>query len=262
MNGQGLRDPNRLKQNLANGKVCIGATITLNSTVIAELMSHIGLDWLWFEMEHSALSEENVLQMLQATNGSEASMVVRVPWNDKTMIKRVLDTGPDGIIIPLVNSAEEAQAAVLASKYPPLGERGAGLARAQAYGLHMSEYLQSADDEVMVIAMIEHIKAVDNIEEILAVKGVDSIMIGGLDLSGSMGVLGQTDHPDVERAIQRVLSACKAAGVPPGIVTVTPEDANRRIEQGFTNLIIGIDVLYMVSAISSAIAQIKRPVAA
>jgi 2-dehydro-3-deoxyglucarate aldolase/4-hydroxy-2-oxoheptanedioate aldolase len=262
MNSKGLRDPNRLKRNLASGKVCIGATITLNSTVIAEMMSHIGLDWVWIEMEHSALTEENVLQMLQAANGSETNMLVRVPWNDKTMIKRILDTGPDGILVPLVNSAEEAEEAVRASKYPPVGERGGGLARAQAYGMHMNEYLQAANDEVMVVAMIEHIKAVNNISEILAVKGIDSVMVGGLDLSGSMGLLGQTDHPEVEGAIQKVLAASKAARVPCGIVTVSVDDANRRIEQGFTHMIMGIDVLYMNSAISSALAQVKQAVPA
>jgi 2-keto-3-deoxy-L-rhamnonate aldolase RhmA len=258
MNSKGEREPNKLKRDLASGKICIGATITMSNPVVAEIMSHIGFDWLWFETEHTAMSLESVLTMLQATNGSNVSTIVRVPWNDKTMIKRVLDTGPDGIIIPLVNSKEEAEAAIKAMKYPPWGERGAGLSRAQAYGMHMGEYMSTANEEVCTILMIEHIKAVENIDEILSVKGVDSIMIGALDLSGSMGILGHTDDPKVETAIQTVLSACKRAGIPCGIIAGSPEVANKRIKEGFQNIILGIDILYLVGAASSALAEVVK----
>jgi 2-keto-3-deoxy-L-rhamnonate aldolase RhmA len=258
MNANGQAAPNRLKRDLAAGKVCLGATITINSPAVAEIMSHIGLDWLWFETEHSSLTLENVLTMLQATNGADVSTVIRVPWNDKTMIKRALDLGPDGIIIPLVNTREEAEAAVRAMKYPPLGERGGGLGRAQCYGLHMGEYMETANNEVMLIPMIEHIRAVENIDEILKVKGVDSVMVGGLDLSGSMGMLGQTGDPKVEGAVQKVLASCKKAKVPCGIITVAPEQANERINQGFTNIIMGIDVLFLHSAARGAMAQIVK----
>jgi 2-keto-3-deoxy-L-rhamnonate aldolase RhmA len=258
MNAKGQREPNRLKRDLAAGKVCIGATLTMNSPTVAEIMSHVGLDWLWFETEHSSLTLDNVLTMLQATNGSDVSTVVRVPWNDKTMIKRALDLGPDGIILPLVNTREEAEEAVRAMKYPPTGERGAGLARAQCYGLHMGEYLQTANEEVMTIVMIEHIQAVENIHEILKVKGVDSVMVGALDLSGSMGMLGQTADPKVEGAIQKVLAACKQTGVPAGIITVAPEQANQRIQQGFTNIILGIDVLFLHGSIQGALGKVVR----
>ena len=258
MNANGQPAPNRLKQDLAAGKVCLGATITINSPAVAEIMSHIGLDWLWFETEHSSLTLDNVLTMLQATNGADVSTVIRVPWNDKTMMKRALDLGPDGIIIPLVRTREEAEAAVRAMKYPPWGERGAGLARAQCYGLHMGEYMETANNEVMTIPMIEHIQAVENIDEILKVKGVDSVMVGALDLSGSMGMLGQTGDPKVEGAVQKVLASCKKAKVPCGIITVAPEQANERIKQGFTNIIIGIDVLLLHSAARGAMAQIVK----
>jgi 2-keto-3-deoxy-L-rhamnonate aldolase RhmA len=158
-----------------------------------------------------------------------------------------------------VNSAEEAEAAVRAMKYPPWGERGAGMSRAQCYGMHMEEYLKTADEEVTTILMIEHIKAVENIDEILEVKGVDSIMIGALDLSGSMGILGQTGDPKLEEAIQKVLAASKRAEIPCGIITVSPDQANERIRQGFTNIILGIDVLYLWSSAKSALEQIERP---
>ncbi|GEO81295.1 HpcH/HpaI aldolase family protein [Pararhodospirillum oryzae] len=258
MDANGLRPVNRLKRKLAAGEVCLGATLTMNSPVTAELFSRLGFDWLWLEMEHTTMADTDVLTMLQATNGSETSTVVRVPWNDKTMIKRVLDTGPDGILIPLVNSAEEARVAVRAIKYPPVGERGAGLARAQCYGLRMGEYLQSANEEVMTIVMIEHIDAVNNIESILAVPGIDSVMVGALDLSGSMGILGQTGDPRVEEAITRVLKAAQAAGKPCGIITTSAEQANRRIKEGFTHLIVGIDILFLLGGASTVLSQIER----
>lgn len=258
MDAKGERRPNRLKRDLAAGKVCLGATLTLNSPEVAELLSHLGFDWLWFETEHTALSFGNVLNMLQTTNGTDISTVVRVPWNDKTMIKRALDTGPDGIIVPLVNSGAEAEAAVRAMKYPPWGERGAGLSRAQCYGLQLGPYMETANEEVTTILMIEHIDAVHNIDDILSVKGVDSIMIGALDLSGSMGKLGQTSDPAVEEAIQIVLAASKRSGVPCGIITVSAEQAVERIGQGFTNVILGLDVLFLMTGAQHALKHVRQ----
>lgn len=258
MDSTGQRATNRMKRDLAAGKACLGATITFHSPVVAEIMSRVGFDWLWFDTEHTALTLDNVATMLQATNGADVSTVIRVPWNDRTMIKRALDIGPDGILVPVVNSREEAEAAVTAMKYPPWGERGAGLGRAQAYGMHMAEYLRTADDEVMTIVQIEHVKAVDNIDEIVAVKGVDAAFVGALDLSGSMGLLGQTDHPQVEKAVQTVLAACRKAGVSCGIVAIGPDQANRRIGEGFTCPIVGIDVLYLHGSAHAALSEVKR----
>lgn len=258
MNANGLRDSNRMKRDLAAGKVCLGATITMNSPVVAELLSRVGFDWLWFEIEHTSLTNEAVNTMLAVTNGSGASTVVRVPWNDPTLIKRAVDAGPDGILVPQINTRAEAEAAVRAMKYPPLGERGAGLARAQAYGLAMGEYYQSANSEVMTILMIEHIRGVENIDEILAVPGVDSIMIGALDLSGSMNMLGQTADPAVEGAIQKVLAASKRAKVSCGILALDAEQANRRIREGFTNLIVAVDVLTLIGATKAVLGGVVR----
>ena len=248
MDATGQRTPNRMKRELAAGNVCLGVTITIYSPAIAELLSRVGLDWLWIDTEHTALSLEEVSVILQATNGTEVSTVVRVPWNDKTLIKRAIDTGPDGILVPMINNVADAEAAVRAMKYPPRGERGAGIGRAQCYGMRMGEYLSAANDEVMFIAQIEHVEAIANIDEIVAVAGLDSVMIGALDLSGSMGKLGQTDDPEVEEAVQKVLAACQRAGVPCGIVALGPEATNRRIKEGFTSIITGIDVLWIHGA--------------
>jgi 2-keto-3-deoxy-L-rhamnonate aldolase RhmA len=258
MNANGQRDSNRLKQKLAAGQVCLGATISINSPVVAELWSRVGFDWLWFEMEHTSLTEESVNTMLAVTNGSEVSTIVRVPWNDKTMIKRLVDAGPDGILVPQINTREEAEYAVRAMKFPPLGERGAGVARAQAYGLAMGEYYQSANEQVMTVMMIEHIQGVENIEDILKTPGVDAIMIGALDLSGSLGVLGQTDHPDVEGAIQKILAACRKAKIPCGMLALDPEQANRRIGEGFTFLIVAMDVFTLIGGAKTALSKVTR----
>jgi 2-keto-3-deoxy-L-rhamnonate aldolase RhmA len=258
MDANGQPTQNRLKRDLAAGRPCIGATLTFGSPVTAELLARVGFDWLWLEMEHTALTEADVLAMLQATNGSAVSTVVRVPWNDKTLIKRAVDAGPDGILIPQINTREEAESAVRAMKYPPSGERGAGLARAQGWGLGVSEYYATANTEIMTMLMIEHIEGVENINEIVAVPGVDGIMIGALDLSGSMGLLGQTDHPDVEAAIQKVLAACKSARLSCGIVALDPDRANARIEQGFTTIILAIDVLMLIGSAKAALGRITR----
>jgi 2-keto-3-deoxy-L-rhamnonate aldolase RhmA len=255
MNAKGLKEPNKLKRELAAGKCCIGAMITVNSPIVAELFSRVGFDWLWFEMEHSALGVEAVQTMLMATNGAEISTIVRVPWNDPTIIKRVIDTGPDGILIPLVNTRAEAESAVQAMKYPPVGKRGAGLARAQGYGLTSAEYMRSANDEVLTMLMIEHIQAVENIDEILKVEGVDAIMIGSLDLSGSLGLLGQTSHPDVEAAIQKVLRACQRVNISCGILALDAEQANMRIH----NIILSLDVLTLTLGAKAALSKVKRP---
>ena len=144
-------------------------------------------------------------------------------------------------------------------KYPPRGERGAGIGRAQCYGMRMGEYMETANDEVMFIAQIEHVEAIANIDDIVTVDGLDSVMLGALDLSGSMGKLGQTDDPEVEEAVQKVLASCQRAGVPCGIVALGPEATNRRIKEGFTSIIAGIDVLYIHGAAGAALAEINRP---
>ena len=259
MDATGQRTPNRMKRELAAGNVCLGATITIYSPAIAELLSRVGLDWLWIDTEHTALSLEEVSVILQATNGTDVSTVIRVPWNDTTLIKRAVDTGPDGILVPMINTAEDTKAAVRAMKYPPLGERGAGIGRAQCYGMAMGEYLSTANDEVMLIAQIEHVDAIANIDEIVEVDGLDSVMIGALDLSGSMGKLGQTDDPEVEEAVQKVLAACQRAGIPCGIVALGPEATNRRIQEGFTSIITGIDVLWIHGAARAGLEGIQRP---
>lgn len=239
---------NRLRQQLESGSVVLSTVITLDSPSVAEIFAGAGFDCLWVDAEHSALSLGDTLSLLQAMNGTGASSIVRVAWNDPVLIKRVLDLGPDGIMVPLVTTKEEAHQAVRACRYPPDGIRGAGVGRAQKYGLELSEYLATANDEIVVVVQIEHIDAVRNVESILSVPGIGMLFVGPLDLSGSMGLLGQVGHPEVQKAISQVLSACQSAGMPVGIYSGSAEAAREHAARGFQFVALGIDVVFLANA--------------
>jgi len=248
---------NQLKPKLAQGKTVIGCVVTLGSPTVAEVLASVGLDFLWFDMEHGPLGLESIQAMLAATNGRGVSPIVRVPWNDPVIIKRVLDIGPEGVLIPLVNTQAEAERAVKACKYPPAGIRGVGLGRAHGYGLDFANYLATADKELMVILQIEHIEAVNNVEKILTVPGIDLLFVGPYDLSGSMGRLGQTDHPEVQEAIGRVVRACQKAKMPLGTFAGTVEAARRAIQRGFQFVSFGVDTAHLATAMRTQLAQIR-----
>jgi 2-keto-3-deoxy-L-rhamnonate aldolase RhmA len=246
------------KQKLYSGETLYGLTLTVGNPLIAELVGHLGFDWVWIETEHTTMSLDTVLAQLQAVSGTGTSAIVRVDCNDQTTIKRILDTGPDGILIPSVNSREEAEKAIRFTKYPPLGERGIGLARAQGYGLNLGGYVKTANDEVATIFMIEHIDAVRQIDEILQVEGLDGIMIGALDLAGSMNLQNDMANPLIEAEIQKVLQACQKAGVICGAFVGDPTQAKARIQEGFKLLILGADVLMLAASAKNVLEQVKE----
>ena len=250
---------NRVKELLQAGGTTIGPIIQIPSASVVALLSQAGFDWLWLDMEHGPIGIETVQQMIQATKGTSTVPLVRIPWNHHWLAKPVLDVGAMGVITPMVNSKEEATAAVAALRYPPEGVRGFGpVFAASQWGLSVPDYAKVANKEILAIVLIEDIKAVENIAEILAVPGVDLVFIGMFDLSGSMGLLGQTSHPKVEEAAQKVLAAAKRARVPAGIISLTPEDINRRIAQGFQFIAVGVDALFLTSAAKGLLGQIKR----
>ncbi|MEN8174730.1 MAG: aldolase/citrate lyase family protein [Pseudomonadota bacterium] len=252
--------PIRLRHALRNNEPVLGTVVTISSTVIAEIMAMAGWDYVWFDLEHTPMELESLQSMLQACHGYDVATIVRVPGNDEVLIKRVLDLGPDGIIVPLVNSGEEAAQAVRYMRYPPEGIRGAGIGRAQGFGESYSgNYFEQANDNLAFIAQVEHIDAVNSIEAILAVDGVDGIFLGPLDMSGSMGLLGQTSHPDVEAAEAKVLAACQKAGRSCGIMTMSPEQATARFEQGYTNVGLGIDVDTMLRVSGEWVRGVAKP---
>jgi 2-dehydro-3-deoxyglucarate aldolase/4-hydroxy-2-oxoheptanedioate aldolase len=195
--------------------------------------------------------------MLQAKSNN-CSAFVRIPINDDVYIKRVLDLGADGIIVPQVNTPEEAKRAVLASKYPPVGTRSAGIARAHKYGLDFAGYVQEANEKLAVILQIEHVEAVRNIDTILAVAGIDAIIIGPYDLSGSFGKLGRIDDAEVQEAIVTVFKACKKHGMPIGIFALHSEQATTYIRQGYELVALGIDVHYLCTAAKAALESLSE----
>ena len=195
-------------------------------------------------MEHSVIELRDAQEMLQAIDLAGAAPIVRLTSNDGDLIKRVMDAGAHGVMVPCVNSAADAEKAVRAVYYPPLGARGVGLARAQGYGAAFPAYKEWLGNEAVVIVMIEHIDAVGAIDEIFSVPGVDGYMIGPYDLSASLGVAGDFGHPNVVAAVGRIRDAGMASNMPGGIHIVDPDldQLKLRIEEGFTFIGYGMDI--------------------
>ncbi|MBQ1497301.1 MAG: aldolase [Sphingomonas sp.] len=213
----------RLKAKLAAGETAIGSWLTLPSVAIAEILALAGFDWLVVDLEHSVTSIDVAGDMIRVIDLCGVSPLVRLTSNDPDQIKRVMDAGAHGIVVPMVTNAEEARQAVAATRYAPAGIRGVGLARAQGYGATFRDYLDwQARGGPIVIAQIEHIDAVDALEEILAVDGIDAFIIGPYDLSASMGLPGQFDHPDFVAAMARIAATATRLGKTSGLHVVEP----------------------------------------
>ena len=258
---QELQKPtnDRVKALLKAGKPTLGVVMTLPSPPAVEILARAGFDWMWLDLEHSPIDLETADRMIQAMQGTETVPIVRVAWNLHWLAKPVLDMGAKGVIMPWVNSKPEAVAAVQALRYPPEGVRGVGASvAARRWGLPTSEYLKVANQEILAILQIENIEAVNRIDEILTVPGIDLIFIGPNDLSASMGRLGQTTHPRVEEAIQKVLAATKKAKVPAGILGFSPDEAKRRIAQGFQFIAVASDAGLLSAGGKDILRQIKK----
>jgi 2-keto-3-deoxy-L-rhamnonate aldolase RhmA len=236
---------NRVKELLRNGKMTVGAWITIGNSDVAEMLAHKGFDWFVFDMEHAPLDIERVQLLMQASCATDTTPFVRPAWNDLVAIKRALDIGAQGLVVPWVNNSEDAIRAVQAARYPPRGLRGAGPRRASMYGLDRG-YIAEADNNIVVIVQIETSQALENAENILKVDGVGGFFIGPRDLSVSMGFGGKRDHPDLDRAIEKVLSIGKRLGVQGGIMCHSPGEIESAAEKGFKFIAIGADYDYVL----------------
>lgn len=238
---------NAFKKKLKEKQLTIGSWIQLNSPSAAEIMARSAFDWLTVDMEHSVTSLEMMQHFFQIIEGHGIVPLVRLGENDPNLIKRVMDAGAYGVIVPMINNIDDAKRAVDAVKYPPLGSRGVGIARAHGYGRDFNEYVSIANRESVVIAQIEHIDAVKNIKKIIAVDGIDGCFIGPYDLSGSLGMPGKLTHPKVKKAVADVEKACKGRGMPLGIHVVDPDLAlmNEYISRGYTILAFSSDMLLL-----------------
>ena len=227
----------------------IGALLQMPLPEVAEIFVAAGYDWLFVDLEHSPMDARSALDVLTAVD-SRMPCVVRVPWNDEAHIKKALDIGATGVIVPLVNCAEDAKLAVGRCKYPPEGFRSVGITRGQRFDLDFDGYMQRANDDIAVIVQIEHIDAVANIEGILDTPGVDGVFVGPFDMSGSMGLPGQINHPKVQEAIKKVIRACEKRQIARCIYAHTPKHAHAYLEQGYR--VIGLCTDYIMLARQAA----------
>jgi len=233
---------NRVKRMLKDGKVTAGAWLQLTSPMSAEIMARAGFDWLIIDMEHAPGDYLNLASQIQAMGATDCVPLVRAPWNDPVAIKRILDAGAMGVLVPYVNSAAEAEDAVAACKYPPEGIRGvAGSPRAAYFGQNSMDYLKYANDEMLIIVAVETGEAVANIDGILATDGLDGIFIGPMDLATSMGHFGDPSHPEVQEAIALIEEKTATAGKFLGTVGGSWEQARKKYEKGYQLLMLMSD---------------------
>lgn len=247
-----LAQPNLLRR-LRAGESILGSWLNSGSPMLAELMASCGFDFLCVDAEHSAVDLSETQRLFQAirSGNTACAALVRLHGVDFALVKRYLDAGADGVIAPLVRTAAEARQLVQACKYPPVGLRGVGFCRANGYGLRVEEEFRRANEEVLVAVQIEHIDAVEAIDEILSVPGIDAAFIGPYDLTASMGIPAQFSHAKYLATRAKILSACARHRIVPGIHAVQPdpEAAERLLKEGYRFLAYSLDVT-MVSTLS------------
>jgi 2-keto-3-deoxy-L-rhamnonate aldolase RhmA len=249
----------KFREKLRSGHVCLGASITLYDPTVTDALCSV-FDFIWIDMEHNALSLESVQAHIMAAEKSAAASLVRVPSHDPAVIKTVLDVGADGIIVPNVRTPEEARRAVAACRYPPEGIRGYGPRRPSGYGrTGGSVFCKAANQAVIAIAQIEHIDAIRSIDEILAVPGLDSIVFGPNDLSGSMGHMGEPRHPEVVQAMETAASKTLKTKVSLGIGAGDLNEMRGWIDKGAHWLAVDDDISFLMKAADESIAILRRP---
>jgi len=250
-----------LKARLVRGESAIGSWIQFATPANAEIMAAAGFEWLSIDLEHSVMSLEQAEGLIRTISNMGAVPLVRVSSNDPVQIKRVMDSGAGGIIVPMVKTIEDAERAVGAVRYPPSGYRGVGLARAQGYGAHFEEYRKWLDEESIVIVQIEHIEAVRNLPDIIQVKGVDGFLVGVYDLSGSLGVPGQLDHPLILEALAEIMRVAKEhPTIIPGfhVVPQRPDLVAEKIAEGYRLIAYSSDMLLLSEACQGGVRAMKK----
>lgn len=248
---------NAFKARLLAGETQLGLWMSIPSPVTAEALSLIGFDWLLFDSEHAPVEVASIQPLLQAASAGSSALAARPAWNDKVLIKKLLDIGTQTLLIPFVQNAEEAQAAVRATRYPPEGIRGvAGSTRASRYG-QASDYLRQAGDQICVLVQVETKAALDNLEEIAAVPGVDGIFVGPSDLSASLGYLGNPGAEPVQTILRELASRIDALGKAPGILATNAKDAKRYREWGYRFIASSVDIGLLVGGASSLLQDMR-----
>lgn len=247
----------QFKQRLSQDNALLGLWTSTDSPVVAEILANAGADWLLIDMEHSGADVASITAQLQAANGAPTSLVVRPPSHDPVMLKRLLDAGVVNLLVPFVDSAEQAKAIVKATRYPPEGSRGVATGhRGARYGRDKA-YLAEANQRICLMVQIETAHAAAQAQSIAAVDGVDGVFIGPADLSASLGRIGQANHPDVRTTIKGVVDVVSAVGKPLGTFSATPEDARDKADQGFKFVVVTTDVRLLVQGADNALARAR-----
>jgi len=248
-----------LKNKLKNNQLTLGSWITIGHPSVIDIMSSAGFEWLVVDMEHTSIDLTTAHNLIATIQASGMKALVRVSKNEEVIIKRILDMGADGIVVPMVKSKSDALEAIDYAKYPPIGKRGVGLFRAQKYGLGFEEYKKWVNEELVIIAQIEHCEAVENIEEIITTEGIDGVIIGPYDLSGSMGYPGEYHRDNVKEAIAKVLRVCKEKNVPSGfhVIESNPTKLQERIDEGCTFLAYSLDFFFLGDSCRDGMKKIK-----
>ena len=249
-----------IRERVLSGEWMGGTFLNLGSSLTAEIAGQAGFDWLLVDIEHGMGDRQDLLFQLQAIESSSAAPLVRIAWNDPVRFKRVLDLGPSGVMVPYVCSAEEAQRAVASMRYPPAGVRGvARMNRACDFGPSFDEYFRAANSQLLTIVQIETRDAVNRVDEIAAVDGVDVLFVGPLDLTVSLGIVGQWDHPSFRAALATVVNACRKAGKVAGIVASTEDQIARVKADGFTFVGLSSDGVALALAMRQMASALRRP---
>lgn len=250
----------RFRKAVRGREVLLGSWIQIGHPVSAEIMANAGYQWVGIDCEHTDIDLPTITNLMRAMAGSQTIPLIRTRSMDPIFIRQVLDLGATGVIVPLVDSAETVRQAVAASKYPPQGVRGYCYSRMNNYGNDFDRYAAEANEQTVVIAMIETKAGVDNIEEILAVEGLDGVFLGPYDLSGAYGLPGQLDHPTVREARTKVLEACLKMGKTAGIhiVHANPEVVRLALSEGFTFLALGADIIALSQVAGNTLAGARK----
>ena len=249
---------NPVRQKLKDGKKTAGAFLQIPHGTPAEIFAQAGFDWLIIDMEHAPNDYGTLLSQLQAISGTGTVPFVRPHWNDAVAIKKILDCGAQGVLVPYVNTGEEAALAIAACRYPPLGVRGvSGSNRAARYGMNVRNYLDSANREILVIIAIETREAIDNLDDILAVEGLDGVFIGPMDLSASLGHMGNPSHPEVLAAFAEIEAKVLASDKFLGTLTTTWERTVECFDKGYQWLIVMQDGSALVKAANEMASKIN-----
>lgn len=249
-----------LKGKLSCCRLTVGSWLMLGNTSVVEIMKHAGFEWLVVDMEHTPISLGQAKELISTIQANGMEALVRVSKNEEVIIKKVLDLGANGIIVPMICNEDDAENAINYSYYPPRGKRGVGLFRAQEYGIGFEKYKNDIDKEIVIIAQIEHIEGANNIESIIGVDGIDGVIIGPYDMSASMGYPGEFYRDDVQAAISRVFEKCIKAKKSVGfhVVEADQEKALARVREGGNLIAFSIDYIFLRDKVMDSMAGFRK----